>query len=463
MDETKTTVPARDLQEGMNILEITGFDSKYSCLDSESLQFLQSKFEGAKATVKRDSGKISVPMDKLVLFDEVTAITDMPQGSALSQVVAGMGKSLEEQGFLNFMITPPPQGPAESAPQQPLKGSVPQVSTDPKHKARIVEAKALLEKVESATESREESCLRIEDMMDQGRIGKFSSRGAMEAVEKILKEDTSSAMTAVAGLKASDQTYAHCVDMSVIFQETYADQMLDSGKKATNEVNQSIMLSGFMHDIGKCKVPKEILESTERFEVDSKEMQIMRSHPVHGAQILSDLGMSKATVNVALCHHVKVDTSLPASYPDLSFDEVLPLTRLAAIVDVYQALIGKRSYKPNWVPGKAVELLMKLRGSEFEEQALGHFLRSIGIYPVGSLVRLSSDELAFVVKNDRESLERPVVVVVETAKGDLLTHHDLFDLVIEPDLSIVEVVDHFKHYDKSEEQAYELFRSISLG
>ena len=463
MDETKKTLEARDLQQGMNILEITGFDSKYSCLDSESLQFLQSEFEGAKATVLRDSRKISVTIDKLVLFDEITAITDLPKGSALSQVVTGMGKSLEEQGFLNFMVTPPPQGFAEPAPKQPPQRSMPQVSTDPKHKARIEGAKALLEKVELAAESRGETRRRIEDMMDQGRIGKFSSKGAMEAVEKILKEDTASAMTAIAGLKASDQTYTHCVDMSVILQDTYADQMLDSGKKASKEVNQSIMLSGFMHDIGKCKVPKEILESTERFEIDSKEMQIMRKHPVDGAQILSDLGMSKSTINVAHYHHVKVDNSLPASYPDISFDEVLPLTRLAAIVDVYQALIGKRSYKPNWVPGKAVELLMKLRGSEFEEQALGHFLRSIGIYPVGSLVRLSSQELAFVVENDRESLERPVVVVVETAKGDLLTHHELYDLVIESDLSIVEVVDHFKHYDKSDDQAYELFRSISLG
>jgi len=447
----------------MNILEITGFDSKYSCLDSESLQFLKNNFAGAKATVLRDSRKTSVPMDKLVLFDEVTAITDLPQGSALSQVVAGMGKSLEDQGFLNFTVTPPPEEPTESAPQHPLKRSVPQVATDPKHKAKMAEAKALLEKVELATESREESRRRIEEMMDQGRIGKFSSKGATEAVEKILREDTASAMTAVAGLKASDQTYTHCVDMSVILQETYADQMLDSGKKASKEVNQSIMLCGFMHDIGKCRVPKKILESTERFEVDSREMQIIRSHPVHGAQILSDLGMSKSSVNVAHYHHVKKDNSLPSSYPAVSYNEVLPLTRLAAIVDVYQALIGNRSYKPNWVPGKAVELLMKLRGSEFEEQALGHFLRSIGIYPIGSLVRLSSQELAFVVKNDRESLERPVVVVVETANGDLLTHHQLFDLVIEPDLSIVEVVDHFKHYNQSDEQAYELFRSISLG
>ena len=77
-------------------------------------------------------------------------------------------------------------------------------------------------------------------------------------------------------------------------------------------------------------MPKEILDSKERFAVDSPEMAQMRSHPVHSRQILTDMGMSKSIVNVASYHHVKKDTSLPNSYPDVPFDDVMPVTRLAA-------------------------------------------------------------------------------------------------------------------------------------
>ena len=105
---------------------------------------------------------------------------------------------------------------------------------------------------------------------------------------------------------------------------------------------------------------------------------------------------------------------------------------------------------------------MKLRGSEFDERVLGHFLRSVGIYPIGSLVSLSTGDLAFVVRNEPGQLEKPVVVVVETAQGKMLSHHDLIDLVAEADLAITGVIDHYEHYSNSAEQAFDIFRSVRL-
>lgn len=469
MDQARTTVKASELREGMTILEITRFDSKYSCLDSETLKILKDKFDGAKAVVLRDSGKKSLPMDGLKLFDEVTTITDLPDGSKFSKVASGMGAALEGEGFFEFSVTgaatgaDQPAAPEQPAPAAPAIATAPKASNDPAHKTRMEEAKAILEKVDVALQNHQESSNRIEEMMDQGRAGKINTKGAAEAVENILKEGSASTMKAVAGLRVSDQTYAHCVDVSVILKDSYADMLTDSGKQATEEIGRATLLSGFLHDIGKIKVPKEILDSTARFAPDSEEMKIIRSHPVHSRKILSEMGMSKSVVNVAAFHHVKKDTSLPSSYPEASYDEVMPVTRLASIVDVYQALIGSRSYKPNWVPGKAVELLMKLRGTEFDERALGHFLRSNGIYPVGSLVRLSTGDLAFVIKNERESLERPVIAIVENSQGELVGHHDLIDLMVQPELDIAEVVDHYKHYDKTEDHALNIFKSIVVN
>ena len=320
-----------------------------------------------------------------------------------------------------------------------------------------------MDKVELAADSRSQSSRVIEDMFHQGRAGKYTSEPAQKAVEDILAQGLPSAMTAVAGLKGSDQTYTHCVDMAVIFQETYADILRHGKSRPTKAINRQHLLAGFMHDIGKSKVPREILDSTKRFAPDGPEMRIMRKHAEDGAQILADLGMDGATINVAHYHHVKIDTSLPTSYPAVDPRKVLPITRLAAIVDVYQALIGKRSYKRNWVPAKAVAHLAGLRGTEFDGPMLDYFLRVVGIYPVGSLVRLSTGELAFVVRIGSEVPERPVVVVVENARGELLRHHDLMDLMMAPDLSVVEAVDHYEHYNQSEDQAYRIFCSMSVA
>ena len=466
MDQPTKKVKFQDLELGMTILEITGFDSKYSCLDSKSILFLQTDFKNATAVVARDSGEKRVSMDALRPLEELEKIVDIPADSRITTVVPGLGKILEKYGFLEFMVIPPPEGSVQ--PDAPAKRPAKvqratQTMPREEQQARLDDAKELLDKVETAAANREESSNKVQEMMDQGRAGKYSAKGAAVAVQEILTQGASTAMQAVASLKGSDQTYTHCVDMSVIFQETYAQILRSTSGEPSPEINRFTLIAGFMHDIGKSKVPKDILDSKERFASDSKEMQFMRKHTVLGATILTNLGMDAKTINVAHYHHVKKDPSLPSSYPEVSYAEVESLTRLAAIVDVYQALIGKRPYKRNWVPGKAVQYLVGLRGTEFEEWMLDHFLRAIGLYPVGSLVRLSNQELAFVVKIAREANEQPVVVPVENVKGELLEHHNLVDLMVEPDLTIVEVVDHFEHYDESEQQAYEIFRSIRLG
>jgi response regulator RpfG family c-di-GMP phosphodiesterase len=326
-----------------------------------------------------------------------------------------------------------------------------------------VAARVFLEKVGAGAEHRETAAEHVKELFSQGRAGKYTTAPAQQAVDGIVGQGLARAMGAVAGLRGSDQTYAHCVDTAVIFQEAYTDILRLQGNQVKPEAIRHTLLAGFCHDIGKSRVPREILDSTARFAPDSREMGIIRSHSAAGAQILAGLGMHKATVNVAHYHHVKLDTSLPSSYPEARWEEVLPITRLAAVVDVYQALIGKRSYKKNWVPGNAVGYLAGLRGKEFDPDMMDSFLRVIGRYPIGSLLRLSSGELAFVLAIDPEAPEQPVVAVVENAQGELMGQNTLIDLAHEPALSVAEVVDHYEHYNESEEQAFHLFASLNVA
>jgi putative nucleotidyltransferase with HDIG domain len=476
MDETQRRVAVEDLRAGMGIVAITRLSNEYSYLDSRRVARLKQRFAGAKVTAVRDGQQEVVPIESIYAGDQIVSILALPPALGFGAIDDAAAAFLKEQGFREFLVQGNGAGAPEvpeapvGAPGGPPGGARPVTAKAPtfasargmNHKKRVAEVRYFLERVEEAETSRYESTGMLKELFEQGRAGKFSSKPAEAAVESILRKDVGAAMAAVAGLKSSDQTFAHCIDMATILTDVANSILRATGKPPDERVSRSTLAAGFMHDIGKSQIPREILDSTERFGPDSREMQIIRSHVEHSARILTAAGADQAMINMAHYHHVKTDTSLPASYPAVSFDEVLPLTRLAAIVDVYQALTGRRSYKRNWVPGKAVQYLRELSGSEFDAQMLRNLLKVIGTYPVGSLVRLSTGDAAFVTKVEGQDSERPVVVVVENAQGELLSTHPLVDLMEEPELSVVEVIDHYEHYDDYEDQAFRLFKSLKV-
>ena len=450
----------------MIIHEVSELSFDYATLDEKHLRFLQNAFTGASVLTLDEGGQKSIPVADLKVFDQIQAITEIPPGLKIAKVVDGLAPLMEKNGLLEFKVIVPADVKVAEDESRPIEAPMVKVGSSEAaalSRKKAVEVKKFISTIENATEDREEATNFVEEMLDSGRSGKFSSKGVEKMVGEIVANQSTSAMKAIAGLRGSDQTYAHCVDMSVILQDCYADILTKRGKEAGDEINRFTMFSGFMHDIGKSEVPKEVLESTEKFAPDSQEMMILRNHTTYGAKILTGMDVHPTIINVAHYHHVKKDTSLFTSYPDVPYEKVSSITRLASIVDVYQALIGNRKYKKNWVPGKAVEYILKLKGSEFDETLLNYFMESMGRYPVGSLVRLSSKELAFVLMiAPPETPERPIVAIVENGAGELISNHTLLDLMMEPDISIVEVVDHYEHYDESEDQAYRIFQSIRI-
>jgi putative nucleotidyltransferase with HDIG domain len=475
-DSAVRTVSGAELRTGMTIQAITALSYEWATLDERRLKFLQNYFGGSHAVVALEAGDKTIPIRQLKATDHLQSIVEIPQNLKIARVVEGLGQFMEKHGLLEFRVTDPASPPA-AAPAAPAKlpAGAPAAPVAPAAKARDTEALKVrqaakvrevtqfLETVETASQHRDQTSSSVEDMLDQGRQGRYSSKGVEAAVDEIIQKGSSPAMKAIAGLKGSDQTYAHCTDMSVILQGCYTEMLVRQGKQASDANRRFVLVAGFMHDIGKSEVPKDVLESTVRFPPDSREMQMMRSHTTYGARILSEMGMNSISINVAHFHHVKRDPTLFTSYPQVPYEQVLPITRLASIADVYQALIGKRRYKKNWVPGKAVEYVRNLRGTEFDEKMLDSFVESMGIYPVGSLVRLSTNELAFVLSlGPKDHTDRPAVAVVENAAGELLAHHTLLDLAIETDIRVTEIVDHYEHYNKSEDQAYHVFQSIRI-
>ena len=136
--------------------------------------------------------------------------------------------------------------------------------------------------------------------------------------------------------------------------------------------------------------------------------------PTAGEMLVDGDTLEPQVLDIALHHHEKVDGS---GYPDgLKGEEITRLARMGAICDVYDALTSNRPYKTGWSPGVAIQRMMSWKG-HFDPTILQAFIKTLGIYPMGCLVRLESGKLGVVIGQADDSLLKPKVKVFFSAKS----------------------------------------------
>jgi putative nucleotidyltransferase with HDIG domain len=174
------------------------------------------------------------------------------------------------------------------------------------------------------------------------------------------------------------------------------------------EVIHEAGIGGMLHDIGKMRVPDHILNKPGK--LTDAEFAIMKDHVVLGLEILRGTpGISKTVVQVAGEHHERFEGS---GYPErLQGAEISQLGRMAAIVDVYDAITSNRIYHKGMEPPAALTKLFEWSEQHFDPELVQHFIQAIGIYPVGSLVRMASHRLAVVMEQGQQGLLFPKVRV----------------------------------------------------
>jgi putative nucleotidyltransferase with HDIG domain len=177
---------------------------------------------------------------------------------------------------------------------------------------------------------------------------------------------------------------------------------------------QKLALSGFLHDIGKIKIPDKILHKPGR--LNDQEMTIMKQHVYHGIKVLAEMGISDSIIKTIGQHHERVDGY---GYPEgLAGDEITQFGRMIAIVDTYDAITADRCYKVGMSSKKALQILLQETPEKFDEGLVTQFVQCIGIFPAGSLVKLSNEKIAMVLMQHPVYAIKPVVKVFYSLRGN---------------------------------------------
>lgn len=239
-----------------------------------------------------------------------------------------------------------------------------------------------------------------------------------EVIESILRND--SALLLLLRVRAqNDYTLVHSVAVCALMVTfCYA---LNCDRSQLHQAG----VGGLLHDIGKVRIPVSVLNKPGRY--NEHEYAVMRQHPQYGYDILSpQTGISAEALDVVLHHHERMDGS---GYPDgLPGSEVGQLARMAAIADVYDAITSDRCYHTALPPTAALKKMWEWSKYHFDPVLMRAFMTAVGIYPVGTLVKLESGRVAVVVEPHESEVLKPKVRAFFSTRSGTHIPPQLIDL-----------------------------------
>ena len=260
------------------------------------------------------------------------------------------------------------------------------------------------EEIDRAAASADKAKRTVAQLLAQARLGRaVDIARVIPVVEDIAAsvDRNPSALISITRMRDKDEyIYVHSVAVCALMVNLA--KQLGFAERDVREAG----LAGLLLDFGKVVVPETLLRKPGK--LSEVEFGLVRQHVERGYQILKANGYPDAIADAALHHHERIDGS---GYPHrLKGDEISLLAKMAAVCDVYDAITSRRPYRPAAAPADSLATMFGWDG-QFDEKVLAAFVRSLGIYPVGSLVRLKSNRLALVVDQAENDSLRPLVRV----------------------------------------------------
>lgn len=263
----------------------------------------------------------------------------------------------------------------------------------------------------------------VASMFQEARMGRaLDANDALQLVEEISSsvERNPEALISLARLKTKDDyTYMHSVAVCALMVSLARQLGLDD--RETREVG----MAGLLHDIGKMYIPLAVLNKPGK--LTDEEFDLVKSHPQEGHRVLlAGQGVGEVPLDVCLHHHEKMDGT---GYPHrLKADAISRYARMGAVCDVYDAITSNRPYKSGWDPAESLRKMAEWAHGHFEAAIFQAFVKSVGIYPTGSLVRLESGRLGVVIEQSGKSLLTPRLKVFFSTKSETYFAPELVDL-----------------------------------
>jgi putative nucleotidyltransferase with HDIG domain len=262
----------------------------------------------------------------------------------------------------------------------------------------------------------------VVSMFNDVRMGKaISAEGLAPLVNEISAslERNEGALISLVRLKTSDDyTYMHSVAVCALMVSLARQLGLSE-----HEVKQA-GLAGLLHDVGKAAIPAEVLNKPGA--LTSEEFNLIKLHPERGYELLLQ-GQVKDEIALDVClhHHEKIDGS---GYPHkLNGEQISLFAKMGAVCDVYDAVTSNRPYKAGWDPGTSLHTMAQWK-NHFDDEVFKAFVKSVGIYPIGSMVLLKSGRLGVVIDQSPKSLLSPIVKIFFSTKSKIRIPVEVIDL-----------------------------------
>ena len=284
------------------------------------------------------------------------------------------------------------------------------------HRVLLVDKKvggAIKAGKQKASEIFKEAIDTVKEMVQAVHLDKASNMRKMNTIVQTMVDnilDNRDALMGLTSIKMYDEyTFAHSVNTSILAVSLGTFLSFEKPQLA------ALGVAGLMHDIGKVNVPHEVINKPGK--LTDEEWELIKRHPIEGALLLADVpGVSKLSMVAAFEHHQHGGDA--RSYPQV--EGVLrrhPFSQIIALADAYEALTAARVYySVQMPPDNAVRILIKQRGNAFNSVLVKAFVNMIGIFPIGTLLKLDTGEVGLVMHQTRD-LMRPRVLILSAFDG----------------------------------------------